>query len=118
MFAFHALILARFIWISLAHVMYSSLNLCYVHCCMLVFCLDVSLFYRQNLACVMCAFKLVLCAVRSRWLAASRLAARFARVARFASQALSSRFARKKEAPKLSCQQCAIISCHSKYEER
>ena len=94
-------------WISLARVMYSSLNLCHVHFCMLVFCLHFSLFSRQNSACVMCAFKFVLCAVCSRWLAASRLATRFARVARFASQAakLAPVASFAKEAPKLSCQQ-------------
>ena len=94
MFDFYVLILARLMWISLACIMYSSFNLCHVHFCMLVFCLYFSLFSLWNSAFVMCAFKFVLCAVCSRWLAASRLAARFTRVARFASQALSGRFAR------------------------
>ena len=85
-------------WIFLARVMYSSLNLCDVHFCTFVFCLHFRLFSRWNLACDVYAFKLVLCAVCSRWLAASRLAARFARVARFVSQARSGRFARKRGA--------------------
>ena len=63
---------------------------------MLVFCSFFSLFSWKISACVMCKLKLVLCPVRSWWLAASRLAARFARVARFASQARSARFAPKK----------------------
>ena len=59
--------------------------MCYVRIFSLCYVRIFRLCYLSFFESVLCAdFSIVLCAVFRRWLAASRLAARFARVARFA----------------------------------
>jgi len=75
-------IFARLMWIFLARVMCRSFNLCYVQfwCLCSVHCF--AWFLGRFQLVLRAHFQLVLCAVCSQWLAASRLAIRFARVTR------------------------------------